>query len=102
MNRELLEVIVGQALNYSILRIETDTVFSNLYDEGLLDISKEDQNEYELYKEKIHYLIKFIYDEGLLGFPNLFELPDEEDNDKKLIFTHKIKLTILLFNEIYK
>lgn len=102
MNRELLEVIAGQALNYFILIRETDEVFSNLYDEGLLDISKDNEEEYENYKEKMHYFIKFIYDEGLLGFPNLFALPNEENNDEKLIFTHKIKLTILLFNEIYK
>ncbi|WP_268988289.1 hypothetical protein [Gallibacterium anatis] len=43
MNRELLEVIAGQALNYSILIMETDEVFSNLYDEGLLDISKNNE-----------------------------------------------------------
>ncbi|MBF4102824.1 hypothetical protein INT80_10785 [Gallibacterium anatis] len=96
MNRELLEVIAGQALNYSILIMETDEVFSNLYDEGLLDISKNNEEEYENYKEKAHYFIKFIYDEELL------DLPDKENNDEKLIFTHKIKLIILLFNEIYK
>ncbi|UXN34002.1 hypothetical protein N8E86_07910 [Avibacterium paragallinarum] len=101
MNRELLEVIFGQA-NYTILRMEAYMVFSDLYDEGLLDISKEDKDEYELYKEKMHYFVECIYDEGLLGFPNLFELTYEEDNYEELIFAHKIKLTILLFNEIYK
>ncbi|MEE3669909.1 hypothetical protein, partial [Avibacterium paragallinarum] len=79
MNRELLEVIAGQVLNYSILIMETDEVFSNLYDEGLLDISKDNEEECENYKEKMHYFIKFIYDEGLL------DLPDKENNDEKLI-----------------